>query len=142
MRISGAGQMRSLSLLPCSYSIDYSIYKDKPAKPRGKHHCVVALQLKPVLFSVAAVCIWLTVIGLVQIHETLNVALKITSGPSELKIPVQPKLIDTVQHRLLLATHNVLAWYYPQYDTMEVVHKGQVTISDHEPSLQDTAYLH
>lgn len=118
--------MRSLSLLPRSYSGSSSLYKDKPTKHRGNHHLLVLLKLKPVLFSIAAVCVWFSVIGLVQIHETLNVAIKVTSAPNELKIPVQPKLIESVQHRLLLATHNVLAWYYPQYDTMEVIHKGQV----------------
>lgn len=119
--------MRSLYLLPqiCS-DAPLSSYKDKPTRPRGRHHLLVTLQLKPLLFCLVVVCVWLSVIGLVQIHETLSVAVQVNSAAGELKLPVQPRLIDTVQHRLLLATHNVLAWYYPQYDTMEVLHRGEV----------------
>ncbi|WIA37366.1 hypothetical protein OEZ86_014294 [Tetradesmus obliquus] len=83
-----------------------------------------------------ALAITTATLAMMTVHEALNVA--IDTSPPRAGLPWQQqqqqqqqlqqqsgRLSEVVPHRLLLATHNVLAWYYPQYDTMEELHRGE-----------------
>lgn len=117
---------------PClKRSASSNWYKDKPHAYRGKHQVLV--RFKPwapqLLGALIVTSLLLSIFGLLRVHETLRIAVHL-KATDDYALPSEPGLVDTVQHRLLLATHNVLAWYYPQYDVMEVLHQGEVCMSN------------
>lgn len=127
-------KMPSITMMPrpcLKRSASSNWYKDKPHAYRGKHQVLV--RFKPwapqLLGALIVTSLLLSIFGLLRVHETLRIAVHL-KATDDYALPSEPGLVDTVQHRLLLATHNVLAWYYPQYDVMEVLHQGEVCMSN------------
>jgi hypothetical protein len=78
----------------------------------------------------------------VQQHHSSWYYHKTTS--TSLSSSLDSALVPKDQHRVMLATHNRLAWYYPITDTMHVLHQGQVRdhISNCHPALLPLVMLY